>query len=183
MYPDIMKKIMLLPVLLLSMHSLACSCEYAGSFLKIVPETKLVALVKITKFLSFKDMDGANVPMSMEVEIIQKYKGVELRKKVIVWGDQGMLCRPYLSVFKESEYYVVALHPGLTKGGHEKETANDFSISNCGAYWLSVDMKTSLASGDVKNTNKTIENISLKKLQSALNKNGRCFKKENLRHE
>ena len=42
--------------------------------------------------------------MSMEVEIIEIYKGEETRKSVIVWGDIGNLCRPYLSAFKEGQY-------------------------------------------------------------------------------
>lgn len=72
---------------------LACSCEYAGNFLTVAPKSKLVALVRVTKFLSFKTMESKQIPMSMEVEIVDIYKGDESRKKVVIWGDNGILCQ------------------------------------------------------------------------------------------
>ena len=39
--------------------------------------------------------------MSMEVEIMDIFKGKEIRKKITVWGDIGNLYRPYLEIFKE----------------------------------------------------------------------------------
>jgi len=97
-------------------------------------ETPLVGLFKVTKFLTFKNIQDTPTPMSMEVEMIYKYKGKETRKNVIVWGDPGNLCRPYLSNFKEGQYYVIALSAVGKKTPEEKDT--DYFISICGAYWL-----------------------------------------------
>lgn len=71
--------------------SFACDCNYQGAFLKVAPNTKLVALVKVTKYLLYEDIYDKKTPMSMEAEIIETYKGSETRKTVIIWGDNGNL--------------------------------------------------------------------------------------------
>jgi len=119
----------------------ACDCRYGGPFLKMAQRTQLVAFVKVTKFLTFKDIYGDKTPMSMEVEIIEIYKGVETRKTITVWGDPGHLCRPYLSTFKEGQHYVIAFYPGTPNNGHANEKITDYSISICGSYWLTVDFQ------------------------------------------
>ena len=67
--------------LILTSDTSACDCDYGGPFLKMAPNTKLVALIKVTKYLSFKDIYDSKTPMSMEVEIIDTYRGTENRKK------------------------------------------------------------------------------------------------------
>ena len=104
----------------------ACSCNYGGPFLKMAPRTTLVALVKVTKFLTFKNIYNSKTPMSMEVEIIDIYKGAESRKTITVWGDPGNLCRPYLDTFKEGQAYVIAFHPGSPGFGHDNEKETDY---------------------------------------------------------
>ena len=69
----------------------------------------------------------------MEVEITEVYKGTESRKNVTVWGDPGHLCRPYLSTFKEGEFYVIAFNPGYPNNWHDNEKSTDFNISK---LWL-----------------------------------------------
>ncbi len=127
-----------------------CSCVYQGAFLTVAPSTKLIALVKVVKYLTFKDIYGDKTPMSMDVEIIDTYKGLEDRKKVTVWGDPGNLCRPYLSNFKENAYYLIAFDPA---GRGAKENARDYSISICGAYWLDADNEKRTATGDINSGN------------------------------
>jgi hypothetical protein len=146
----------------------ACDCDSQGTFLKVAPNTKFVALVKVTKYLTFKNIYEVKTPMSMEVEIIEIYKGEETRKTIIVWGDIGNLCRPYLSRFKEDQYYVIAFNRGSdgSKGFvHENEKTTDYSISICGDYWLYVDLKKQIAKGSV--TTKQNE-ITLEKLKTIL---------------
>ena len=107
----------------------------------------------------------------MEVEIVQVYKGKENRKTVIVWGDIGNLCRPYLSEFKKGQYYVIGFDKGNFGRGHPDEKYKDYSISICGAYWLTVDFDKSNVSGDIDSENRTISTISLSELKSRLTKN------------
>lgn len=161
-------KIMLTIVLLtIGQTILACDCDSQGAFLKVAPNSKLVALVKVTKYLTFKDIYEVKTPMSMEVEIIEIYKGEESRKTIIVWGDIGNLCRPYLSRFKEGQYYIIAFSGGSngSKGfAHENEKTTDYSISICGEYWLDVDIKQQIAIGSVteKQNNITLETLKIK---------------------
>lgn len=160
----------ILTILLLTVGQivLACDCDSQGEFLTVAPKTKLVALVKVKKYLTFKDINEEKTPMSMEAEIIETYKGKEKRKTVIVWGDFGNLCRPYLSRFDVGKFYVIAFDKGSdgSKGfEHKNEKITDYSISNCGNYWLNVDIKNKIAIGSVAKTKKK---IALNKLKTIL---------------
>ena len=145
------KHILFFFIFILFHKSFACDCGWGGGFLKMAPKTELVALVKVTKYLTFKYIYGKRTPMSMEVEIIDVYKGKETRKTIIVWGDNGALCRPYLSEFDKGKYYVIAFYNGLnvSEFTHVYEKPTDYSISNCGEYWLKVDIKKQIAIGDL----------------------------------
>lgn len=164
-----MKRIVLLTVILfivlIQQNATACDCMPMGPFLKVAPKTDFVALVKVTKYLSFQNIDDHPIPMSMEVSIIDVYKGKEVRKTLTVWGDNGALCRPYLSQFRTGNYYVIAFIPGSdgTKGHvHSDEKTSDYAISVCGDYCLKVDTTKRMAIGYVdKNQNQ----ISLGKLK------------------
>lgn len=146
----------------------ACQCDYRGPFLKMSKHTPLVALVKVTKHLSFKNIYDVKTPMSMEVEIVEVYKGNESRKTITVWGDNGILCRPYLSEFKEQEYFVIAFYKSGSFRGNDGEKESDYFISVCGAYWLNVDYKNSTATGDVKSNNMKAVTIKLSDLTADL---------------
>lgn len=153
-------------------NSFACDCDYHGSFLKMSKRTPFVALIKVTKYLTVKEVYNEKTAMSMEVEIIDIYKGKEARKTVTVWGDIGNLCRPYLSTFKEGQYYVIAFDKGNYSGEHPNEKDTDYSIFNCGCYWLTVDMKTKKATGDIDSENKKETSIDLENLKTTLTQNG-----------
>ena len=134
--------------------------------------TSLTAFVKVIKYLTFKDIYDSKTPKSMEVEIIEVYKGIESRKTIIVWGDIGNLCRPYLSEFKEGLYYVIAFNTGNYGGGHPDEKDSDYAICNCGAYWLTVNFEKSMVTGDIESKDRTSATISLSKLKKKLKKGG-----------
>jgi hypothetical protein len=127
--------------------AIACDCNSAGPFLDVASKAEFVALVKVVQYLSFKDIHEEKTPMSMKVEIITIYKGEETRKTVTVWGDNGILCRPYLSEFLTGEYYVIAFYKGSDKGAHKNEKKTDYSISVCGDYWLKADVQKQMAYG------------------------------------
>lgn len=150
----------------------ACDCDYGGPFLKMAPHTQLISLIKVTKYLTFKDIYGDKTPMSMEVEIIETYKGNESRKTITVWGDPGHLCRPYLSTFKEGQYYVIAFYPGFPNHGQDNEKATDYSISNCGAFWLTADINKKIVLGDINSKDRKSQTMDLVRLKSELDKNG-----------
>jgi hypothetical protein len=135
----------ILTIIFLTSTSLAfaCKCESQGHFLKVAPKSKLVALVKVNRYLTFNKIYDEQIPMSMEVEIIKVYQGYETRKTITVWGDNGNQCRPYLNIFNTDKYYIIAFE-------HDsKENASDFAISICGDYWLTADNEKEIATGPV----------------------------------
>lgn len=149
-----------------SFPSKACECNYQGSFVEMVKDkyqSNLVALVKVEKYLSFKDIYGKPMPMSMEAEVIEIFKGIEHRKTIKVWGDPGNLCRPYLNRFSEKNYYVIA----MMVTGKEKE---DYTISVCGAFWLNYNWETKTVSGDINTKNQGTVSMSLNNFKGELKK-------------
>lgn len=141
--------IILLISLLINASAIACDCDQNNPFISSARSAKLVALVKVKKFLSYAEIYAKQEPMSMEVEIVEVFKGNETRKKITVWGDNGMLCRPYLSRFNKGEYYVIAFNEGEEGYGHSQEKRSDYSISSCGTYWLSANKKKQQANGNI----------------------------------
>ncbi|MBK8701798.1 MAG: hypothetical protein IPN29_20435 [Saprospiraceae bacterium] len=163
-----LKFILIIFLLKIGQATFACDCSFQGEFLKVAPKTEFVALVKVTKYLKFKDIYNQQTPMSMEVDIIDVYKGTETRNTITIWGDNGILCRPYLSQFDIGQYYVIAFYKGSdgSKGRvHQDEKTTDYSISNCGEYWLKADINKQVARGSV--TDKQTQ-IKLKDLKAKL---------------
>lgn len=147
-----MKKIVILVLILFYTSSYACSCECTGdcSFSASAYTNSLVALVKVISFHGEIEGDilgyDGDMPLSMTVEIIKKYKGKETRKRIKIWGDNGMLCRPYLGSFERGGYYLIA--PSLLGEYHnEGESATDYDFFACSTDYLSVDMEKGYAYG------------------------------------
>ena len=154
---------LLLLVVFVTNQSSACDCNYQGPFLKMARHSSLVAFVKIRNHIS---------QAAMEVEILDVFHGSESRKVITVWGDDGKLCRPYTSQFQKDTFYVIAFYAG-EPGGHPDEKESDYHISNCGAYWLSANMKDSTVSGDISSSTRTIQTLLLSELKSFfVKKNG-----------
>ena len=130
--------------LTIGQFSFACDCNSQDEFKKAAPQSQFVALVKVTKYLTYKNIYGVQTPISMELEIIDVYKGVEKRKKITVWGGDVNICRPILEKFKKDQYYVIALDKVLentTEVTHIGEKTSDYFVAQCGERWLSVDYK------------------------------------------
>src|ERR1035437_1827445 len=162
----ILKIVATIFILTISQNIIACDCISEGVFLTVAPKTDLIALVKVTKYLTFKDIYGKQTPTSMEVEIIDTYKGKETRKKIIVWGDNGALCRPYLSTFDIGKYYVIAFYKGSTPSeinANQDEKTTDYSISVCGDYWLFVDKNLQYAIGAVSKKERKLKLTELRR--------------------
>ncbi|HET6995637.1 MAG TPA: hypothetical protein VFI06_11680 [Chitinophagaceae bacterium] len=133
----------------------ACECNSNGPFLTVAPKAALVSLVKVNRFLSYQNISDIKTPLSMEAELVDLYKGQEKRRLITVWGDNGILCRPYLSAFKEGNYYVIAFDSTGRRSGDEKK--GDYWISICGTYWLSVDTAARKATGSIDDRNSSLE--------------------------
>lgn len=140
----------------------------------MISNAKVVALIKVNQSLTYNEIYDQGTPTSMEVEIIELYKGNLSEKKITIWGDNGMLCRSYLdSYFKEGEFYVVGLFSGGdgSKGYvHKNERIEDFSISSCGRYILYLDKENEKVYGEINSYRREMKfEILKKKLLRKLN--------------
>ena len=149
--------------LLMRVNLMACSCNSEASFTEVTSKVQTITVVKVVRYLSFNQIYNEQTPMSMEVEVVEMLKGTEKRRRFIIWGDNGILCRPYLSAFKENNYYVIALNTGNPGSGHTEESVSDYSISVCGTTWLNYDMSKQEANGRIidKTTSMKINKLRL----------------------
>jgi hypothetical protein len=100
----------------------ACSCTDEGGFLQVVDRSHTVVSGTVAAH------QGAALPLFMTVEVDRVLQG-EAREVIRVFGDDGALCRPYVTTFDVGERFVWALSPD----------GDDFSVSVCGTYWLTVE--------------------------------------------
>ncbi len=149
-------KFTLLLIFAISFNSNACECICTGdcSFKAVSQRSDFVALVKITSYDDYFEMDkNLKSPGSMIVEIIEVYKGIEQRKQIKIWGDDGNKCRPYCSTFKLNEYYLIS--PSILSN---KENNKEFEFFSCSTDYLKVDMTSKMITG---NYTDKINNYSL----------------------
>jgi hypothetical protein len=146
-----MKQISLLLALIcltFTQVSFASDCNNQDDFFKAAPKAAFVALVKVTKYLTYKNIYGEQKPIAMEVEIIDIYKGQEKRKKITIWGGDVNINRPMLHKFETGSYFVLALDKVVENSkevSHVGEKSSDYVITNCGERWLRVDKSKGIA--------------------------------------
>ena len=159
-------------ILVTTFRSFACDCDCVDdcSFHRIVKNAPLVALVKVISYDGYltDEIMGheGKMPLSMTVEIIKLYKGTETRQQIKIWGDNGILCRPYISKFKIGEYFLIA--PDLIDTPRSTdEQLTDYEFFSCSSDYLKVDIKTKIAYGQYS---KQQDKISLDAFEKTLNK-------------
>jgi hypothetical protein len=174
------KKIVLLLILLISIKSFACSCECDGdcSFSQISKGSEFVALVKVIEYSDFLDQEiydyDGKMPLSMTVEVIEKYIGSEKRKTIKIWGDNGMLCRPYVANFEVGKYYLIA--PSKISETSDNGVKGDYDFFSCFTDYLTVDFEKQIAYGEYsRKENQVALKDFVKKIKSLKFKNTEWF--------
>lgn len=121
-------------LLLLTPSAYGCSCVSSkSSFVQLTKRSELVIRGRVIEYLWHKDdREKKRTPPAMTVEVKEVYKGAAKLGKIVVWGDNGMQCRPYVTKFPVKTEWVFALSkdPSTAKG--------KLAISVCGEYWLQV---------------------------------------------
>lgn len=130
--------IMLTAIIFFPSKMYACGCTTEGPFLQVAAGASLIAVVEIQEYLTYQELMGEDVPMSMTVKIKRILKGEETRETVTVWGNNGLMCRPYLSIFEEGSQWVMAFTENPEEG-HEAGNSNDYGLSHCGEYFMKVE--------------------------------------------
>ena len=87
-----MKRLILLVVyLFLSEYAFTCSCINPPTYCETMQSESSDLLI-----IGFKFMD---IYHGMSIKIVQVLEGNETRDTITVWGDNGILCRHYSSLF------------------------------------------------------------------------------------
>ncbi len=119
-----------------------CDCYWFGPFLHTAKNAKLVVRAKVLKYFAFKvDNYGHK---AMDIEIMETYKGQEVKKTIRVWGGDGGRCKPIVEQFTIGNTYILALFKGK-----EEYEENDYTTYICGEYWLEV--KKQIVIGHITN--------------------------------
>ena len=102
--------------------AVACSCTWGGPFTKVALGSDLIVLAEVRSYHRH----------SMAVTIVEVLEGTGTRQVLRVWGDNGALCRPYVTAFPRGSRWILALRALREPGGQE------YVISICGDFWLEV---------------------------------------------
>jgi hypothetical protein len=169
-----MKKILLaLTATLLWTTGLTCTCDFEGNFLKMSKHVDLIAVVEMTDYSDFvsvdEEMPTVKKPETITFNVLKIIKGSETRKEIRVYGDDGKLCRPGIQDFKKGKYYVIGLHKcqNYKRTSGTLETADYYSVSICGAYWIDYSPTDKIVKGVIDKKRK-VTTMTLDKLQLLL---------------
>ena len=122
-------------ILFASTSTIACSCFGPTDFCATINPQNHDLIIKAVKV--------SQVFHGMEVKILEFLSEAEgVSDTIIVWGDDGALCRVYTDLFNASDTLILALHnTDLAHNfwsGDSIEQLGDYHLSVCGTYYLNV---------------------------------------------
>lgn len=147
----------------------ACDCANSGPFLKVIKDNEVgvVAVIKVKEFTHYtanRHDTTIKVPTTMEVEVLTHYKGKDVRKLLTVHGNSGSTCLENLTEFRPGERYLMALIKVKPTSRKEGEKNEDYLLSICGTYWLSIK-PGHLVTGNIDGSNAS---MSLKEVSKSI---------------
>ena len=116
---------------------LACSCGVDEPFIESSRSADAIVIAEVTSYFSRTGYPDK----AMILRVREVLKGKTSNTPLRVWGDNGKLCRPYVSRFPVGTTWVFALDKsgGSLVGALEHKTgSDDFEIQGCGTYWLRI---------------------------------------------
>lgn len=116
-----------------SSNVFACDCGYLGGFVYSNQAADIVVYGTVLEYDSIGTPDSPDNPYSIKFLIKEKLRGIENRDTIIVWGDNGFECRPYIDIFKPNTDWILALDKLKNPGKDEYE------ISICGEFYVPVE--------------------------------------------
>lgn len=111
-----------------------CSCRYYGGF---AYSSQLVSTVVYGQVIEYDSIGTYNMPQnpySIKFLIKEKIRGHEIIDTITIWGDNGMLCRPYINHFKPKTEWILALFKIKSNNGNA-----GYSLSSCGENYVPVE--------------------------------------------
>jgi hypothetical protein len=138
----------------------ACSCVWRGPFLTVAPSAPLIVRATV---LGHHGKRGTE-PLAMDLQVLETLRGESPGSPLRVWGDDGMLCRPYVSRFPVGTEWVL----GLDGPGSKSGMSPGHAISVCGRYWLEVRGDTLLGNLDRPDSMDAVQSMSLDRFRARL---------------
>jgi hypothetical protein len=86
----------------------ACTCVWGGAFLTVAPKAEIIVRVRIR---DYHGQSRGPAPPAMDVAVLEQLKGPEVAREIRIWGDSGVLCRPYVSQFPRGTDWLLAIYP------------------------------------------------------------------------
>ena len=158
--------------------AVACSCLWNGPFSKVALHKEVIILGEVLSYHK----------NSMDVQVIEVIKGTEDRKTIRIWGDNGALCRPYVTHFPIGTTWLLAisalptktvgeqLQSGSEEGFISSPANKEYAISVCGEFWLKVRREEAVGRITVDHQSTLMERVPLKDIITWLRSNGTAFK-------
>lgn len=146
-----MRALSLLLLLTLSLPSVACECLWQGSFADITERVDYISHGRIVQIKG----------NSMDIEVLDEFKGTSYREQVRIWLKTGDLCRAEIAEFEVGEEWILALSKidAVPEGGFDPMTPNisygrkgDYILPGCGGYFLPIS--NDWVSGPIVDTTK-----------------------------
>jgi hypothetical protein len=120
------------PIVLFAPSAIACDCAGSDPFVKTAARSDLVVRGKILEYQPEQSATNPTFPLAMVVEVTEVLKGKSQPKRLTVLGDNGMICRSYVSRFPIGTEWVLAVSPD------QWSKKSELAISACGEYALPV---------------------------------------------
>ena len=116
----------------------ACTCSGNPNFLAVARHGVVVVRAIVRDHKPLRAGYRRDLPTHMEIHVIEVLKGAVPQDRILVAGDTGSLCRPYVTQFPKGTewYFVLSPLAALTDGLPE------FVISVCGTHWRRVTDQT-----------------------------------------
>ena len=128
----------------------ACSCSWNGPFLTVSKDAPLIVHGRVLRHHSGQSP-------TMDVLVLETFKGGLLDSGIVVQMGDGMQCRPKLEGFPPDSEWIVALNgPGSQPG-------DGWAVSSCGEYWLRVEKGEVI--GSIDGTQSQVKRMSLDELK------------------
>lgn len=134
----------------------ACDCDWMGDFFQASKRMGFIVKVKILN----KSRCNNDFDEKMNVDILKVFKGVEKKSSIVVWGDNGMDCRPYISYFEEGECYYLALN----------KFSEDYEQISCGELYLKISDDKVMGNSQTRNDLPQISGMSIVEFEQILSK-------------
>ncbi|NLR95029.1 hypothetical protein [Flammeovirga agarivorans] len=151
--------LLLLIVFNLSINTFGCTCKYLGGFAYANQIADVIVKGKVLNYNCDETSDSKDF-ISMNFEVHKIYRGQVFKDTIIIYGDDGISCRPYINKFKIGEEWLLAIG----------KLGNKYEVSICGELALKV-IKNSYSGKIYGHSIKSHkELIGEKELQTVINK-------------